>query len=109
LLLVAGSDEEAEELVMDHGNTDEEFWGYARALLAFRKHGDGPESQRCLRRAVARNPHVRTYLLDEDLSASFPGDADTDEKDEGFFCARDLQQAWRQTAGAREWLAARGA
>ena len=109
LLLVAGSDEEAEELVMDHGNTDEEFWAYTRALVAFRKHGNGPESQRCLRRAVARNPHVRTYLLDEGLSASLPDDADTEEKEEAFSCARDLQQAWRQTPGAREWLAARGA
>lgn len=108
LLIVAGHDEEAEELVAEYGDDSDEAWAYARALLAYRKHGDAPESRKRLRKAIARNPHVRTCLLEKGRDDRPPTGTVAEDREEAFLSASHLQRAWDETPGALEWLETEG-
>jgi tetratricopeptide (TPR) repeat protein len=83
---------------------------YVRALYAFKRAGDGPESRRALDKALETNPHVPSYLLGErefpeDLPDSYaPGD-----EDEAAVCADMLLAAWEDAPGALDWLKRRRA
>jgi tetratricopeptide (TPR) repeat protein len=101
LLIVAGQDDETEALLAEYDDP-RPVWLYARALLAFRKHGDAAESRKMLRKATRGNPSVPDFLLDEDEAESEPSDHLVN--DEAAFCAEILQQAWDATPGALKWL-----
>ncbi len=81
------------------------FWAYTRALLAFRRGGDSPESQRLLQAARKANKHVPAYLLREkQLPEEPPPYYGLGDENEAVFYAADNLQPWRATPGAVEWL-----
>ena len=59
------AEERDEELARLFEQYDEEttHWAYSKTLVAFRQHGDTPESRRLLQRARKANQHVPAYLL----------------------------------------------
>jgi tetratricopeptide (TPR) repeat protein len=80
-------------------------WAYTRALLAFRRHGDTPETRRLLQVARRRNAHVPAYLLGQKFPpmgpprAYSPGDENEALNYIGSFLA-----GWRSTLGAVAWV-----
>lgn len=82
-------------------------WAYTKALLAFRKHGDTPETRHLLSAAKKANKHVPLYLLGEKQGPPFqpdyysPGDENEAVNYIGGFLA-----AWKFTPGALAWLRA---
>jgi hypothetical protein len=80
---------------------------YARALLAFRQHGDSAVAKTALADAIAANHHVPKYLLGRaELPILRPPYISRGDDSEGSDAAEALLDAWRSTPGATAWLAA---
>jgi tetratricopeptide (TPR) repeat protein len=62
-LLALGSDERAARLIKRYKNDGAAAWSWSRALLAFRRNGDCPESRSALSQAIGDNAHVAPLLL----------------------------------------------
>jgi len=106
LLIAEGRDEEALRLADSYEGEIAATWLYSRALLAFRKEGDGPAARRLLQRALAENKYVPGYLLgDEELPPSPPAYS-PGSQDEAIVCAEECAEAWDCTPGALTWLEA---
>jgi len=79
---------------------------YARALDAFQRLGDCPESQSLLAAALGVNPGVAGFLTG---TAEPPTEAPTSfaigSVGEAALCADLYFDAWQRTPGAMEWLA----
>lgn len=102
LLIRLGRDDEAAALLDSNPEDPAAVWVYSRALLAFRKSGDGPAARASLQAALAVNQHVPTYLLGHDVDS----DSEFDSDDDALDCADTLGLAWEDTPGALEWLSA---
>jgi tetratricopeptide (TPR) repeat protein len=63
-LLFLDRDDELARLLQQY-DEDSAAWAYTKALLAFRHHGDTPESRQLLQEARQTNRHVPAYLLGE--------------------------------------------
>ena len=61
-LLAEGRDEELARLLEEY-DEGSAFWAYTKALVAFRRHGDTPETRKLLKVAKKANKHVPAYLL----------------------------------------------
>ena len=78
---------------------------YVRALYAFKRSGDSPESRRALDKALKTNPHVPSYLLGErEFPEDLPDSCSPGDEDEAAVCADMLYGAWEDTPGALDWL-----
>jgi tetratricopeptide (TPR) repeat protein len=104
-LLEQGNDEELENLLMEYERDGSAVWLYSRALLKFRKEGNSPAAEACLREALEENPFVLRYLLGEkDLPARHPDFMSRGERSEAVVYALDNRRAWEGTPGALAWL-----
>ncbi len=80
-------------------------WTYTKALLAFRREGDTPETRKRLRAARKSNKYVPAYLLgDEPLPLGMPATYGIGEPSEAILYAASHLGAWRSTQGAISWL-----
>jgi tetratricopeptide (TPR) repeat protein len=80
-------------------------WVYTRALLAFRREGDGARARRLLSVARAGNPHVPVYLLGKrKLPRQLPDYTGFGDESEAIAYASDFGKSWRATPGALSWL-----
>jgi tetratricopeptide (TPR) repeat protein len=81
------------------------MWDYTRALLTFRRKGDGPLARKYLREAIDNDPLAADYLLGEEPSAEgLPESEEAELEEESLVCAESLMDAWDATPGAMEWL-----
>lgn len=103
------AEERDEELARLFEQYDEEttHWAYSKALVAFRQHGDTPESRRLLQRARKANQHVPAYLLGQKpLPLERPGWYSPGDRNEAIFYAGGALSGWKETPGATAWLKA---
>ncbi len=105
-LLELRRDDEAGELLDRYADDAAALLQFARALLAFRRHGAGAEANAALARAIRANRHALKYLLESarpvgvaDDGAYGPGD-----EREAVRIEEELGPAYDDTPGAIEWL-----
>ncbi len=106
ILLRSGRDEEAEELLDRYEEEVAAMWAYGRALLAFRRGGDGDEARSLLAWAAKVNAYV-PHLLCGEPPADMPTMFAPGSREEAIRCALQQHAAWKETPGALEWLARR--
>jgi tetratricopeptide (TPR) repeat protein len=105
-LLAEKRDDELARLLQQY-DEQSTYWAYSRALLAFRQHGDAPDSRTLLRRAREANPHVPAYLLGQKpLPGEQPGWYSSGDRNEAIFYAGTALGGWKETPGATAWLKA---
>jgi len=108
LLLERGDDAEARVLVDAYPDDISAPIAYARALLAFRKEGDGPEARKELEAAIKINPHMLKFLLGRrEIPDYIPSYYSLGSKEEALVYGPDSLPAWENTPGAMAWLKAR--
>ena len=84
-------------------------WAFARALLAFRRHGDAPASRTALRQAQESNPFVVPLLLGgAQMPPMMPQAFSPGSEQEAILCVEQLAGEWYRTPGALEWLQTAG-
>ena len=104
-LLALDRDADLHLLLEQYPDEGSAVWAYTKALLAFRKEGDTPESRKLLKAARKVNKHVPAYLLGEKRlppeppPAYAPGDAS-----EAIHYAAGSLPGWKTTEGALAWL-----
>jgi tetratricopeptide (TPR) repeat protein len=104
-LLEIGDDEALRELLKAHDEDGSPYWTYTKALLAFRASGATKEAAALLTEAMRSNRHVPAFLSGEKgLPKAAPDYITMGGEDEAAVYARDCGAAWRQTAGALDWL-----
>jgi tetratricopeptide (TPR) repeat protein len=107
-LIEMGRDEEAYELLGEYEEDGSAWWAYGRALLDFRKHGDSPQSQESLKKALKTNKNAPAYLTGrKKLPSQSPLEYGFGDMNEAILCAADSRPAWQATPGALEWLEGR--
>ncbi len=107
-LVELGRDEDAEKLFEQYKEDGMAVWMYSRALLDFRMQGDSPTAHKSLDAALEENKHVPAYLLGrKKMPRHLPGHYGFGDENEAVLYAHGNKAAWRATAGALEWLAAR--
>lgn len=100
--------DELEALLAAYADEYSAFWGWTKALAAFRKAGDTPASRALLAEAVEINRHVRDYLCgDRAVPRRRPPYYSPGVASEAVVYVEDHAAAWRGTAGAIDWLRAR--
>jgi tetratricopeptide (TPR) repeat protein len=105
LLLEAGDDAGAGEILERFAEDDMATMAYARALLTFRAEGDCTASRRLLREAIRANPHVPSLVIKTLPRASnLPSSFSLGSEDEAAICAHEIAIAWEKTDGALTWL-----
>jgi ABC-type branched-subunit amino acid transport system ATPase component len=108
-LMALGRDAEAQTLLdhpeyLDDGSAS---WAYARALLAFRREGAGPQARQLLAEALEINRFVPAYLTGQKpLPRRMPLMIGPGEASEAVECAAEQLEAWGRTSGAVGWLQA---
>jgi tetratricopeptide (TPR) repeat protein len=105
-LLFLDRDAELETLL---GQFDDALaaWAYTRALLAFRKLGDTPESRKLLKKAKKANKYVPDYLLGRKYPPpEQPPYYGLGDENEALIYLNGGLAAWKATAGAIAWLRA---
>jgi tetratricopeptide (TPR) repeat protein len=104
-LLEIGDDKALEELLRAYEEDGSPYWTYTKALLAFRAAGATKKAKALLAEAVRSNAHVPAFVSGEkELPKATPAYITLGGEDEAAEYARDCGAAWRQTAGAIEWL-----
>jgi len=107
LLLEAGRDAEAAQLLAEYPDDAMAEWKFARALVAFRQTGAGGESDELLARALQANGFVAAYLLGRrPLPRQPPTSIGFGDNNEAIAYAVDYKAIWKQTPGALAWLKA---
>ncbi|MEX0818824.1 MAG: tetratricopeptide repeat protein, partial [Pirellulaceae bacterium] len=102
LFQLQASDELDTLLQQHHDNSG--IWGFARALHAFRQHGDTEDAQRMLVEANRLEPGFTRYLLrDGVVDARHEPRFDAGPAERAFGCARLFLPAWRGVPGAASW------
>jgi len=97
-------DQELADLLTQY-NDATATWSYSRALLAFRRQGDTPESRQLLNAAKKGNPFVPEYLLgDEPLPLERPGHYGLGDRNEAIIYAAEALKVWKSTPGAVTWV-----
>ncbi len=103
-LLEEGCLEEAGRLLEEHAEGTC-FMLYARALWLFATTDAGGIARRFLNRAVEANPHVPPYLLGEKIvPIRLPPYYSWGDENEAIIYAAEAINAWRETAGALDWM-----
>jgi tetratricopeptide (TPR) repeat protein len=106
-LLALGSDEQAARLIKRYKNDGAAAWSWSRALLAFRRNGDGPESRSALSQAIGDNAHVASLLLgDRKMPRRLPPYVGVGDENEAVAYVHGAAAAWSAAPGALAWLRA---
>lgn len=104
LLLQANRDKEAAKLLKQYEEKSA-FWLYGKALLEFRKRGEGKAAATALQNAVKNNPYGIKYLSGKKkMPKTLPGMYRMKSEEEAVYLALYQKGAWDATAGAIEWL-----
>jgi tetratricopeptide (TPR) repeat protein len=104
-LLEIGDDKALQELLQAYDQDGSPYWTYTKALLAFRAAGATKKAKTHLAQAIEANAHVPAFLSGEKVPPkTSPEYITLGGEDEAAEYARDCGDAWRQTAGAIEWL-----
>ncbi len=107
-LLDAGRDDEVVALNDDYKDDASAAWAWSRALLAFRKHGDGEQAEAALAEAKKTNPHVPAYLTaKKKMPKRLPDMVGIGDESEAISYVGDYGRAWRNTPRAIDWAASR--
>jgi tetratricopeptide (TPR) repeat protein len=104
LLIALDRDEEAEELVDRYAWDTLALLEYPRALLGFRREGDGPEARKSLKRALQANRFVPGMLLHTRRIPSPTGFYSPGREEEAAFYLTLSEETWPGTPGALDWL-----
>lgn len=108
VLLEAGQDREAEQVMARYSDDILCYWAYNRALLEFRRSGNRPQAQKRLRRALDKNPYVPAFLLGKRRIRSYELDiVELGTEQEAIEYQHLYGSAWQKTEGALAWLNAR--
>jgi hypothetical protein len=104
-LLFLDRDDDLAHLLQQYPEEGSAAWAYTRALLAFRQHGDTPQSRQSLQEARKTNKHVPAYLLGE----KFPPHEQPDyyspgAESEAVEYIGSFMAGWKSTPGAVAWL-----
>lgn len=106
-LLFLDRDTDLAQLLDQYRDEQSAAWDYTRALLAFRRHGDTPDTRKLLQRAIKTNRHVPAYLLGTKLSpAALPDYYRPGDESEALEYLNGFLAGWRSTAGAIAWVRA---
>jgi tetratricopeptide (TPR) repeat protein len=106
-LLFLGRDDDLARLLQKYPDEASAAWAYTQALLAFRQHGDTPESHQLLQGARKTNPYVPAYLLGEKFPPTErPGSYSPGDENEALNYLGGFLAGWRDTPGAIAWLRA---
>jgi len=98
-------DEECLKLLAQYGDETPVEWWYAMALLAYRREGDGDESQYWLRKAMKVNTYVPEYLIRGGLTLDdVPEYIDFGEPSEAVSYCLGHCLLWEDTPNAIHWL-----
>ena len=104
-LLALGRDEDLAEVLEQYHDDYSATWAYSAALLAFRRGGDDEDARQLLVQAKAVNPHVAAYLLGKKkLPRWLPDYIGMGDENEAIVYASSAAFAWKQAAGALDWL-----
>jgi tetratricopeptide (TPR) repeat protein len=102
-----GEDAELGELLDRYGEDDSADMAWTRALLAFRREGDGAASRAALGAAREGNPHVPDFLTGtKPMPKKLPALIGFGDESEAVAYAERFQGAWRNTPEALDWLLA---
>jgi len=105
LLLQMSRDAEAKELLDQYPEDTVADWTYSRALLAFRKNGDSPESNQALSTALSNNSSVPDYLTGKKpIPENRPETSESGDRNEAVLYVVQHFQNWWRTPSAMEWL-----
>ncbi len=106
-LLALERDDELDELFAAYEDDDAAAFVYTKALAAFRRQGDSPESQSLRTEARKLNPHVPAYLSGRKrLPARLPDYVGFGDPSEAVDYAVGAKTQWQSVPGALAWLAA---
>jgi tetratricopeptide (TPR) repeat protein len=106
-LLALERDEELDELFAAYEDDAAAAFAYTKALAAFRRQGDSPESRALVAEARERNPHVPAYLSGRDrLPVRVPDYVGFGDPSEAVDYAMGAKAQWESVPGALTWLAA---
>jgi len=98
-------DEEAEAVLTGYPEDRSAMLSYSRALVEYRRSGDGDAAQATLEIAVRGNPHVIKYLTGGTAMPQFlPASYRLGSEDEAQLAAAALAPAWQASENAVEWL-----
>jgi hypothetical protein len=104
-LLVTGDDAAARQLLDQYKDDGGASWEYSRALLLFRRFGEGRRADRALAAAIETNPYVMLYLLGaRELPDQRPALVEPGGETEAIEYVGDGAFAWLETPGSLEWL-----
>ena len=106
LLIGMDRDQDASKLMKQYRGDRQATLLYCEALLAFRRHGNKPESRRLLKKALKANKHVPEYILGKEEPFYSPESYSPGSVEEAIICADECTVVWQSTPGAAEWLAA---
>jgi tetratricopeptide (TPR) repeat protein len=102
-LLDAGRDDEVVALIEQYQDDASAAWAWSRALLAFRKHGNGEEAKAALAEA-RKNPHVPAYLSGKKkMPKRLPDMIGFGDESEAISYVGDYGSAWKNTPEAIAW------
>ena len=103
-LIETGEDEAAADLLEQYRGERDTTWLYCRALLAYRRYGDGPEATEALSEALWANEYVPDYLLGVLEPPAPPVSVEPGTEEEAILVAQECGHAWEATPGALPWL-----
>jgi len=107
-LLKLGRDDDVAALLDRYDEDCSADFGYAAALLAFRRQGDSDDAGTLLATAREINAHVPAYLLGrKKLPRTLPELLQLGGATEAQAYAMRNRDCWERTAGALQWLADR--
>ncbi len=105
-LVLLGDDEAAEELLEEYADDIGAAALFNRALVTFRRKGDGKAATRRLAEAFDGNRHVADLLLDRaEIPDELPAGYRLGSVEEAVFYFLEAEEAWHKTPGALKWLA----
>ncbi|HKQ56390.1 MAG TPA: hypothetical protein VJY35_00865 [Candidatus Eisenbacteria bacterium] len=106
-LIEMGRDDEAAAVLGGYDEDISAMLRYARALVEFRREGDGDLARRWRAAGIRANPHAVKYLIgNEALPGRRPGSYALGSEDEAVLVGFALAASWKGTAGAVEWMRA---
>jgi tetratricopeptide (TPR) repeat protein len=104
-LLQECRDAELETLLNQYADDDSAAWHYTRAVLAFRREGDGDDARKRLRDAMRQNKFVPEFMLDQrPLPPDPPRYIGRGDESEAIEYTFSFRPGWRATPGAIAWL-----
>ena len=105
LLIETGKDKQAESLYKKYKEDYSSAWFYGRALLDYRKYGEGEVANDSLSKALSLNKIAPKYLLmKKKLPKQSPSSYSPGDESDAILLAKFQLGAWQVSEGAIQWL-----